>query len=260
MTSTVPLGRVAILAAWWGSRFQLARELRRQGIPAIGPGARPYKRNHPVAPLMEAVGAYLECRDGITATGVQRALFMLLAEFNEQSPRAVFGFGGPVAVCRLLAEAKIARANSGRAIDWIVDVAGRFSQILAESQLLSQSGSAALTESANQMVEDLCSRARLRLTGSGSSRNRNIAFSYLRFTKPKAGNSTRRPLLRQTMGAFLISRSNGFRTKPERDAQYNESRRVIYVATTRAMRTLMFFRDRTHYRNTPTPFLQEMGL
>jgi DNA helicase-2/ATP-dependent DNA helicase PcrA len=46
----------------------------------------------------------------------------------------------------------------------------------------------------------------------------------------------------------------------ERQAQYNESRRVVYVATTRAMRLLMFFSDRTHHRNRPTPFLAEMGL
>jgi len=46
----------------------------------------------------------------------------------------------------------------------------------------------------------------------------------------------------------------------ERRAQYDESRRVVYVAAIRAMRLLMFFSDRTDYRNRPTPFLAEMGL
>jgi DNA helicase-2/ATP-dependent DNA helicase PcrA len=46
----------------------------------------------------------------------------------------------------------------------------------------------------------------------------------------------------------------------ERDAQYDESRRVVYVATTRAKRILMFFSDTSNYRNRPTPFLEEMGL
>src|SRR6185437_12677985 len=43
------LGEVAILAPWWVSLFHLARELRKQGIPAVGPGARPYKRSHLLA-------------------------------------------------------------------------------------------------------------------------------------------------------------------------------------------------------------------
>lgn len=46
----------------------------------------------------------------------------------------------------------------------------------------------------------------------------------------------------------------------ERLAQYDESRRVVYVATTRAKRILMFFSDTADYRNRPTPFLGEMGL
>lgn len=46
----------------------------------------------------------------------------------------------------------------------------------------------------------------------------------------------------------------------ERDAQYEESRRVVYVATTRAMRILMFFSDTVHPKNRPSPFLAEMGL
>ena len=46
----------------------------------------------------------------------------------------------------------------------------------------------------------------------------------------------------------------------EWQAQYDESRRVVYVATTRAKRLLMFFTDTTDYRNRPSPFLGEMGL
>jgi DNA helicase-2/ATP-dependent DNA helicase PcrA len=56
---------------------------------------------------------------------------------------------------------------------------------------------------------------------------------------------------------FSISRITD---EGERRAQYDESRRVVYVAATRAMRLLMFFSDRTDYRNRPTPFLAEMDL
>ena len=46
----------------------------------------------------------------------------------------------------------------------------------------------------------------------------------------------------------------------ERTAQYNESRRVVYVAGTRAKRVLMFFTDTTHHNNRPSPFLREMRI
>lgn len=46
----------------------------------------------------------------------------------------------------------------------------------------------------------------------------------------------------------------------ERASRYAESRRVVYVAATRAKRILMFFSDRRDNRNRPSPFLAEMDL
>jgi DNA helicase-2/ATP-dependent DNA helicase PcrA len=46
----------------------------------------------------------------------------------------------------------------------------------------------------------------------------------------------------------------------ERRAQYDESRRAVYVAATRAKRLLMFFTDTSDRRNSPSPFLHEMNL
>jgi DNA helicase-2/ATP-dependent DNA helicase PcrA len=42
--------------------------------------------------------------------------------------------------------------------------------------------------------------------------------------------------------------------------RFGESRRVAYVAVTRAMRLLMLFTDASDFRNEPSPFLREMGL
>jgi DNA helicase-2/ATP-dependent DNA helicase PcrA len=46
----------------------------------------------------------------------------------------------------------------------------------------------------------------------------------------------------------------------ERQAQYDEARRVMYVAGTRAKRVLMFFTDKTHPNNRPSPFLHDINL
>src|SRR5260370_29769406 len=116
------------MASWWVSLFKLARELRRQNIPAIGPGARPYKRSHLIAHLVEPIGAYLESPESEIAIAVQRALFVLIANLTDHPPYSVFDFRGRIVVCKLLAEAAAARDTSAYTIDWIVDAAARFSQ------------------------------------------------------------------------------------------------------------------------------------
>ena len=133
----VPLGKVAIMASWWVSLFSLARELRRQNIPAIGPGARPYKRSHLIAQLVEPIGAYLESPESEIAIAVQRALFALIANLTDHAPYSVFDFRGRVAVCKLLAEAATARDISAYVIDWIIDVAERFVRVLVDAEMLS---------------------------------------------------------------------------------------------------------------------------
>ena len=48
--------------------------------------------------------------------------------------------------------------------------------------------------------------------------------------------------------------------KAESDEDREESRRLFYVAITRAERLLMYFTDQSDYRNRPTPFLCGEGL
>ena len=79
----IPLGEVAILSSSWISLFHLARELRSRNLPVIGPGARPYKRSHLVAPSAEAIGAYLAGPTPDAAIVVQRSLFALIANLTD---------------------------------------------------------------------------------------------------------------------------------------------------------------------------------
>lgn len=259
----IPLGKVAILAPWWVSLFNLARELRRRGIPAIGPGARPYKRNHPIAHLMESVGAYMECRDSETAIGVQRALFGLLADIGEYAPHTVFAFKGRVAVCSILGEAAAAKAESAYAAGWIVDAARRFSRILLDAELLSTDGFNCLRESANEMVADISSREggdRLTVDDLGIFAQPKRCVQLLTVHRAKGRQFDAVAVIDAHDGRFPHFSVAQIADDEEREAQYCESRRVVYVATTRAKRILMFFSDTSHYRNQPSPFLAEMGL
>ena len=56
---SISYGDAAILAPWWIKLLHLGRKLRDYGIPIIGPGSRPYRRSHLIAPLIEEIGAVM---------------------------------------------------------------------------------------------------------------------------------------------------------------------------------------------------------
>jgi DNA helicase II / ATP-dependent DNA helicase PcrA len=259
----VPLGEVAIFAAWWVSLFKLAKELRKQNIPAIGPGARPYKRTHLIAHLVEPIGAYLESPESEVAIAVQRALFLLIANLTDHAPYSVFEFRGHVVICKLLAEAAAARNTSDYAIDWIIDAAARFSRVLVEAEMLSSDGAVALQESAAEMVADIRDREggdTLTVEELGIFARPNHCIQLLTVHKAKGREFEAVAIIEAHDGRFPHFSIRNVTDEDEREAQYDESRRVVYVATTRAKRVLMFFSDTSDYRNRPTPFLEEMGL
>jgi len=259
----IPLGKVAIMASWWVSLFNLAQELRRQDIPAVGPGARPYKRSHLIAQLVEAIGAYLESPEPEIAIAVQRALFVLIANLTDHAPYSIFDFRGRIVVCKLLAEAAAARDTSDYAVDWIVDACARFSRVLVEAEMLSSDDAAALQESAAEMVTDIRGREggdRLALEDLGIFARPKQCIQLLTVHKAKGREFEAVAVIEAHEGRFPHFSIYRLADDAEREAQYDESRRVVYVATTRAKRILMFFSDTTDHRNTPTPFLGEMGL
>ena len=259
----LPLGEVAILAPWWMSLFHLARELRAHGIPAIGPGARPYRRSHLISQIIEPIGAYLESPESDIAIAVQRALFILIASLTDQSPYVAFDFRGRLIVCRLLAEAATARQSSVRAVDWIIDATDRFARVLVESETLPGSAAEALRESAAQMVADMRARdgaETLTIADLGIFARPKHCVQLLTVHRAKGREFEAVAVIDAHNGRFPHFSIADISDPAEYQAEYDESRRVIYVATTRAKRILMFFSDTSHHRNTPTPFLAEMGL
>jgi DNA helicase-2/ATP-dependent DNA helicase PcrA len=259
----IGLGSVAILASWWVSLFNLARELRANDIPAIGPGARPYKRSHLIAQLIEAVGAHLESPEPAIALAVQRSLMILIANITGSAPYSIFRFKGRIVVCKLLKEAAAARATSPYAVNWIAEATERFSTILLEAEMLSADAVRVLRESAAEMVSDIQDReggAILTVEDMSIFARPKHCIQLLTVHKAKGREFEAVAVIDAHDGRFPHFTISQMAPGPERNAQHDESRRVVYVATTRAMRILMFFTDTSHPRNTPSPFLAEMGL
>jgi DNA helicase-2/ATP-dependent DNA helicase PcrA len=259
----IPLGRVAVLASWWMSLYQLAGELRALGIPSMGPGARPYKRSHIIGHLVEPIGAYLEAPKATLAIAVQRALFTIIAELTGHATLSIYDYRGRVAVCRILSEARSARAVSIRAITWIENVTDRVATVLVEEDYLTQQDADMLRESALQMVADIDGRPNgnaLTIAELGVFAHPENCLQLLTVHKAKGREFDAVAVIDAHDGKFPHFTIARITDQAERETRYAESRRVFYVAATRAKQVLVFFSDTRDYRNRPSPFLEEMGL
>jgi DNA helicase-2/ATP-dependent DNA helicase PcrA len=162
-----------------------------------------------------------------------------------------------------LAEAATARRASDSAVDWINDIAGRFSEVLIETNLLTAAAAVALRASAVEMVTDIRGRPggnELTVEELGVFAMPEQCIQLMTVHKAKGREFDAVALIDAHDGRFPHFSIENVQDESEREAIYDESRRVVYVATTRAKRILMFFTDTSHGRNQPTPFLSEMGL
>jgi DNA helicase-2/ATP-dependent DNA helicase PcrA len=259
----VPLGKVAILAPWWLSLFLLARELRSRNIPVIGPGARPYKRSHLFSRLAEPVGAYLESPEADIAVTVQRSVFHVLSELTGQPRRDIFSYKGRVAICQILQVAAVTRQDAPLAVAWLKLAAERFADTLVRGEFCSPSQCTALMDSANCMSADLAERdreGRFSVEDLGIFARPQNCIQLLTIHKAKG---------REFQAVAIVDAHDGrlphFSIRQTSDPlvqrlKYEEARRLVYVAATRAEKLLMVFTDSSDYRNRATPFLAEMGL
>jgi DNA helicase II / ATP-dependent DNA helicase PcrA len=129
--------------------------------------------------------------------------------------------------------------------------------------MLSPGDAAALQESAAQMVTDIRSRDggdTLTIKDFGIFARPQHPIQLLTVHKAKGREFEAVAVIEAHDGRFPHFSIYKLTDDAEREAQYDESRRVVYVATTRAKRLLMFFSDTADHRNAPTPFLAEMGL
>jgi DNA helicase-2/ATP-dependent DNA helicase PcrA len=259
----IPLGKVAVLASGWVPLYQLGQRLREYGLPSIGPGARPYKRAHMISHLAEPVGAYLAEPDPNICVQIQRNLYSLLANLDCANPSVVYAYKGRVATCQILELAKIARRDSDCAAAWIVAFAEATSTVLHEAQFISTSSATALLASAEEMATDIRSRDRgdqLTVDELGIFARPERCVHLLTIHKAKGREFEAVAVIDFHDGRIPHFTVERMADDEARLAAYDEARRVVYVAATRAKRLLMFFSDTTDYRNRPSPFADEMGL
>jgi len=249
----IPLGSAAVLAPWWLDLLLLGRELRKRQIPIIGPGSRPYKRSHEFTMLSESLSAYMMTQDADTAAAIQKALFITLSNIAEVKPWDIYRFNGRRITFRLILASREIIAKYEGVNDWLLLLANACEKILIEEELLTPGHLGVFTRSAASMLVDMVKNGidvpNMAATELGMIAVPKDCMTLLTMHQSKG---------REFDGVAVICVHEGrvphftSTTQPEID----ESRRLLYVAATRAKKVLMYFTDQSHHKNTPSRFLK----
>lgn len=260
----IEFGDTAILAPWWFSLYHLGRELRENNIPVIGPGARPYKRSNLVTQVIEPLCAYLESPEPEISLAIQKALFIVLTNLTDSPAYGIYGYQGRVVVCKMQLAAKEAREQYPLAIDWLNNTMEEFLSILAEANFIVESDYNLFRDGIRSMISDI-----VKTIGTGQplhiedlgifARPRNC-IQLLTVHKSKGREFEAVAIIDVHERKFPHFAINQIPDLEERQALLAESRRVMYVATTRAKRVLMLFTDSSNHRNSPSRYLRDMQL
>ncbi len=254
----IDYGQSAILSPWWIKLLHLGRQLRDHGIPIVGPGARPYKRNHLFALLAEQVCAYLENSDHRVFHHIEKELVKLVSNITGELNFKIYTYWGRIIVYRLIKCAKELREECNNGMSWLEIASEKFAAILFEADLLPRNASKLLLESVDGMKSDMIRQGvdidNLTISDLGMFANLDGNMKLLTMHKAKG---------REFDAVAIIDLHEGkvphyFSAKTQEGV--DESRRLFYVSITRARRLLMYITDDEHWKNSPSRFLGKEGL
>jgi DNA helicase II / ATP-dependent DNA helicase PcrA len=253
----VPLGKVAILAPWWQHLLPIARRLREMGVPAFGPGARPYRRSRLYAVLAEQLGACVESETLTYLPGVERAIFHLISEAEGLTRFDVFSYEGRLTSLSLVYEAKRLAMIYPGGQDWLVRSVDSCADILVRGKWIGNVTAAKLIHSVTEMVGDMersnVDVKNIEISDLGLFANPDKAVKLMTLHNAKG---------REFDAVALVNVNEGqiphFSARTQ--VEFDEARRLFYVGITRAQKYLMVFSDQSDWRNKPTRFIAEASL
>lgn len=252
----IPVGDSAVLAPTWFSLFPLGRQLRDYGVPIVGPGARPYRRNRVFAPLAEQICGYLLEPRPESIQSIERSLFNTLLDATGRTDFSVFSYAGRCTIFRLLEQARLLYAKDEGALKWLEAAADAFSQILVAEEYLGTEEVHLFASSVEEMKADM-TRNKVDINnltiddlGIYASPDAALKLSTLHFAKG-----------REYEAVALIDLHEGriphFSARSAEDIE--QGKRLFYVGVTRAKRYLMYITDKSDRRNEPSRFLLAEG-
>lgn len=255
----IALSETAVLASRWTSLLPLSRGLRDRGIPALGPGARPYKRsNHIVAPLFEEIAAHF-AEPSPRGMGQIRREIRRLVQTITKATRVGLGFAGDVSAARLARAVREFADLDGVATDFLQGFAKTVSDEMISSGFLSSEEGVLVERSGKAMVDDI--RRHESMHSSRTTTVRDLGLFA------RGSNSVRLHTMHSVKGrefdaVALIDVFDGHVPHYTARSGNNveaEGRRLLYVALTRARKIIMMFTLlRVTDKTLPSRFLQHI--
>ncbi|HHT9106836.1 MAG TPA: ATP-dependent helicase [Candidatus Wujingus californicus] len=251
----IPYGEAAILAPWWIKLLNIGRSLRKYGIPIVGPGARPYKKNHIFAMLAEQVCAYITHPSNRIFRQIGKELFLLINSITGRQPYSVFSYEGNVTIRKLINTGNVIFQEHPRAVEWLLLAVEAFGTILTEGNFLPKTFQNLLKESANDIVTDMrknkvdLDNLSVDDLGLFASTERNLHLLTMHRAKG-----------REFEAVAIIDLHEGrvpdYRAIKKSDLRrIEEDKRLLYVSITRARRFLMYVTDEEDSMNKPSRFI-----
>lgn len=252
----INLGNSAILAPWWITLFEVGRQLRDHDVPIVGRGSRPYKGDTAFAQFAESTGAYLSTLDVDEYARLRRAFFWLVLSITGDLNWRIYRFDGKRVLSRLVSAARKCRLQDESAVGFLDRFVSQVGIILVSEDYISESDKALLRESADTMIEGI---------ESNLPDPANVSVDFLSmFARPMECLQllTMHSAKGREFDAVAVIDVHDDKV-PHWTAEaeeVEEAKRLMYVASTRARKLLMFFSDTSDSRNRPSRFLGAEGL
>jgi DNA helicase II / ATP-dependent DNA helicase PcrA len=246
----IALGQAAILASTWYPLRPLGQLLREYGVPVVGPGASPYRRSRVFGPLAEAICGYLTNAHPKTFTRIERQLINVLSNLPGAPPEIASAHHRRITVCRLIQAGSELNRTIASGSEWLHSAAETFSTILVDEGVLLQSHRSILSESVAEMHDDMrrnnvdIPNLSVADLGMLACPEKNLKLLTIHSSKGREFDAV----------AIIDLHDGKFPSKWSRtEDDWEENRRLLYVAVTRAQRLLMYVTNEGPYK--PSPYI-----
>lgn len=248
----VTLGESAVLASSWFKLIPIAKELRARGVPVVGPGARPYRRQRLFATVAERICGHLCEPDFEALVGVERSIYDLVLETSNRPPQRILTYEGRRLIYEILADAANARDHSSGGMEFLYSLAARASERLLANSYIRAPEAEMILESVAEMERDIqknkIAPESLSIEDMGILARPKRAVKLLTFHAAKG---------REFGAVAMVDLNEGsipfYQLKTEEELA--EAQRLFYVGLTRAQKYLLYAPDTRDFRNRPSRFV-----
>ena len=236
----IALGDIAVLGPQWPTLFHVARALRQQGIPVTGPGARPYRRTRSASDLIEGLCAYSLDRDQAAIRGLQRTLFFTLLSLNSERAHFVYEYDGKRLLAGLVARIDALLCVDLAAAEWVQVATQEIAELLTKFGVVDETGLAdfldAGTGMANDVEETEAREGRLSASDLAVLARPKDCLHLMTIHRSKGREF-------DAVGLVDIEEDKIPHFTAQTTKEVEEARRLLYVATTRARKRLVYIEN-----------------